>query len=120
MLPAGSHPVSKFKLAAFGLITCSLLFVLVEGVLAVLDIPAQDVSQDPFVGFSSQENLFTETLVEKNGKTIPVMVTDPDKLELFPNESFARNKPKRTLRAFCLGGSTTYGRPYTPWLFRFF
>ncbi len=42
------------------------------------------------------------------------MVTRAPKLELFPNESFTQTKSANTLRAFCVGGSTTYGRPYSP------
>ena len=108
------YPLSKPKLIAFSAITCSLFFLLVEGVLAIFDIPKGESSQDPFVGFSSQERLFTDSVFIKNGKKIPVMITYPDKLELFPNELFTKMKSANTLRAFCVGGSTTYGRPYSP------
>ena len=102
------------KLIAFSIIFCALFFLVVEGILAVFDIPKGESSQDPFVGFSSQERLFTDSVFIKNGEKIPVMMTYPDKLELFPNESFAQTKSANTLRAFCVGGSTTYGRPYSP------
>ncbi len=112
--PTNPYPLSKLKLIAFSAITCSLLFLLVEGVLAIFDIPKGESSRDPFIGFSSQAKLFTNSVFINNGKSIPVMVTHPDKLELFPNESFTQTKSANTLRAFCVGGSTTYGRPYTP------
>ncbi len=41
------------------------------------------------------------------------MVTHPDKLELFPHQSFTKTKSANVFRAFCVGGSTTHGRPYS-------
>jgi len=114
MNPTSPHSPSIPKLVAFSVISCALFFLLVEGVLAIFDIPKGESSQDPFVGFSSQERLFTDSVFIENGKNIPVMITYPDKLELFPNESFTQTKSANTLRAFCVGGSTTYGRPYSP------
>jgi len=114
MNPTSPHSPSIPKLVAFSVISCALFILLVEGVLAIFDIPKGESSQDPFVGFSSQERLFTDSVFIENGKNIPVMITYPDKLELFPNESFTQTKSANTLRAFCVGGSTTYGRPYSP------
>jgi tetratricopeptide (TPR) repeat protein len=107
------HSPSIPKLIAFSVVSCALFLFLVEGVLAIFDLPKGESSQDPFVGFSSQERLFTDSAIIKNGKNLPVMITYPDKLELFPNESFTKTKSANTLRAFCVGGSTTHGRPYT-------
>jgi len=114
MNPTKPHSPSIPKLIAFSVISCALFFLLVEGVLAIFDVPEGGNSRDPFIGFSSQERLFTDSVFIKNGKNIPVMITYPDKLELFPNESFTQTKSANTLRAFCVGGSTTYGRPYSP------
>ena len=114
MKSASPHSPSIPKLIAFGAFTCALFFLLVEGILAIFEIPKVASSQDPFIGFSSQERLFTDSVFIKNGKNIPVMVTRAPKLELFPNESFKQTKSANTLRAFCVGGSTTYGRPYSP------
>ena len=112
MSPTGPYLLSKLKLIAFGAISCSLLFLLLEGVLAVFDIPKGGRSRDPFVGFSSQGKLFTDSAYIKNGEIIPLMITHPDKLELFPDQSFTKTKAANVFRAFCIGGSTTYGRPY--------
>ncbi|MCD4750734.1 MAG: tetratricopeptide repeat protein [Thermoanaerobaculales bacterium] len=65
--------------------------------------------KDPFVGFSSHVPLF----VEKNDADgNAMMMTAHHKLDYFNSQSFTRNKPKATYRIFCVGGSTTYGRPY--------
>lgn len=112
--PTNPHPLSKLKLIAFSAITCSLFFLLVEGVLAIFNLPKGESTRDPFVGFSSQEKLFTDSVFIRNGGNIPLMITRPNKLELFPNESFTKTKSDKVLRAFCLGGSTTYGRPFSP------
>ena len=114
MNPTSPHSPSIPKLIAFGAFTCALFFLLLEGVLAIFDLPKGASSQDPFIGFSTQERLFTDSVFKKNGKNIPVTVTRIPKLELFPNESFTQTKPANRLRAFCVGGSTTYGRPYLP------
>ncbi len=107
MKSASPHSPSIPKLIAFGAFTCALFFLIVEGVLAIFDLPKGASSQDPFIGFSTQERLFTDSVFKKNGKNIPVMVTRIPKLELFPNESFTQTKPANRLRAFCVGGSTT-------------
>jgi tetratricopeptide (TPR) repeat protein len=66
----------------------------------------QPVSQedDPFVGFALNVPLF----IPSQG----VMTTAPNKKDFFNPQSFAKEKPPNTYRIFCLGGSTTYGRPY--------
>ncbi len=40
------------------------------------------------------------------------MQTAGNKLSFFNAQRFAKNKPANTFRVFCLGGSTTFGRPY--------
>lgn len=63
---------------------------------------------DPFVGFSSRLPLFEETTIDGT----PSFETAENKLVWFNWQSFPRHKPAGTKRIFCLGGSTTYGRPY--------
>jgi Flp pilus assembly protein TadD/lysophospholipase L1-like esterase len=41
-----------------------------------------------------------------------MMERAPDKAELFNMQRFPRDKADGTTRIFCVGGSTTYGRPY--------
>jgi tetratricopeptide (TPR) repeat protein len=113
MNPTSPHSPSIPKLIAFSVISCALILFLVEGVLAIFDLPEGGSSRDPFIGFSSQGQLFTESIVTENGKKIPVMITHPDKLELFPSQRFTKTKSANVFRALCIGGSTTHGRPYT-------
>lgn len=87
-----------------------LIFCVLEGVLALLGIGKDETRlEDPFVGFSSKIPLF----VEKHEPGQPaLMATAPAKLAFFNYQEFARSKEPNTYRIFCLGGSTTYGRPY--------
>ncbi|OYP30434.1 hypothetical protein CGZ80_22560 [Rhodopirellula sp. MGV] len=65
---------------------------------------------DPFVGFSTSVPL----LVQHQGpESTPTTVgINPAKLVWFNPQSFTAEKPKDTYRIVCLGGSTTYGRPF--------
>ncbi|MFO7870460.1 MAG: SGNH/GDSL hydrolase family protein [Kiritimatiellia bacterium] len=84
-----------------------LLFVALELVLLVVGVePATD--RDPFVGFASVEPLFVKE--QSNGRTW--WVTASNKLDYFNPQRFPAGKGGDTYRIFCLGGSTTYGRPY--------
>ena len=40
------------------------------------------------------------------------METAANKLGFFNTQTFTQTKPAGTFRIFCVGGSTTYGRPY--------
>ena len=64
--------------------------------------------EDPFVGFSSRVQLFEKKKLS-DGKTY--MVSAKNKIDWFNPQHFPVEKPPRTYRVFCLGGSTTYGRP---------
>lgn len=65
---------------------------------------------DPFVSFSGNAPLFKEAEDPSDGSAI--MKTAPYKLTLFQEQHFPKKKPKGAYRIFCMGGSTTYGRPY--------
>ena len=41
-----------------------------------------------------------------------MMTTASNKKDYFNRQEFTRGKPPGTYRIFCMGGSTTYGRPY--------
>ncbi len=89
-------------------VTCAVFFLL-EGLLAVVGVRATVETHDLFVGFASSLPLYVEK-VDTDGQV--VMATAQNKLAYFNDQSFLRNKPAGTYRIFCLGGSTTYGRPY--------
>jgi len=86
-----------------------IFFLFLEGGLALLGIKPALQKEDPFVGFSSSYPLFVPT-PGPDGREI--MTTAANKLGFFNQQSFLRQKPPHTFRIFCLGGSTTYGRPY--------
>ncbi|TWU48448.1 Tetratricopeptide repeat protein [Rubripirellula reticaptiva] len=82
---------------------------MIEIGLAVLGLPKDRVLEDPYVGFSSQIPLMKES-IDEQGQVL--MVTAPEKLRLFNPQSFAAKKPTGVKRIFCVGGSTTFGRPF--------
>lgn len=101
--------LSRRKKAAFALVTTLLFFAGLEGTLALLGIhPASDLS-DPYVGFAGSSSLF---IPDTTSNDAPHMVTAPGKLAWFNSQQFSVHKASGTRRVFCLGGSTTYGRPY--------
>ncbi|MBW7997992.1 MAG: tetratricopeptide repeat protein [Candidatus Glassbacteria bacterium] len=88
------------------------LFCIVFVELTLRLIPAQSQKvqvQDPFVGFSAVNPLFTRYVADDGTARLK---TSPDKLTLFNAQDFKLEKNPGTFRIFTLGGSTTYGRPY--------
>jgi len=61
------------------------------------------------VGFASELPLFVPA---KNEDGAAVWETAHNKRKFFNVQRFSGTKPAATRRLFCLGGSTTYGRPY--------
>jgi len=86
-----------------------IFFVLLEGGLALFGVRPASQTEDPFVGFSSTSPLFVPAR-GADGQTI--LMTSPNKKDYFNRQSFPQEKAPDTYRIFCLGGSTTYGRPY--------
>ena len=95
--------VAKLSLATLSTL---LFFGLAELLLWALGVHPVIETRDPFVGFSSRLPLFVEQ--DSSG----LMETAANKRTFFNAQSFPRVKAQDTLRIFCLGGSTTYGRPY--------
>lgn len=93
----------------FGLVTTIGFFALLELTLAVFQVELASEESDPFVGFSGQSRLFTESETS-SGES--VLMTAENRLSWFNRQAFVRDKPASAYRIFCLGGSTTYGRPY--------
>lgn len=113
--PAGdSAPVNHKQPALWKSLLTSflalILFIgLLEVILALFGVNPVLQSTDPFVGFSSNVPLFVEK-TGPDGRTI--MTTAKNKLTHFNMQQFPEEKVPGTYRIFCLGGSTTYGRPY--------
>jgi len=86
-----------------------VFFGLLELILAIAGVRPALQRDDPFVGFASDVRLFVEEL-DADGR--PMLATAENKLRFFNHQRFAREKAPGDYRIFCLGGSTTYGRPY--------
>ena len=105
--PVSRRPVPLRRKLLFSLL-CTL------GFLATLEIGLRmfglDVDlQDPLAGFSRQAPLLSST-VDRDGREIVEVASD--KLAWFNRQSFTVAKPDDTVRIFCVGGSTTFGRPF--------
>ena len=84
-------------------------FILLEGTLLWGGGKIITDTQDPFVGFAGHFPLFVEK-DEEDGHT--VLVTAANKRRYFNVQRFPKEKEEGTYRIFCMGGSTTFGRPY--------
>ncbi len=111
--PASSPSTARLSLGkklVFAVVTVTVLLLLLEGVLALLGVKPQLYDRDPYVGFSTQIPLFVES---RNAAGEPVMATARNRLEFFNPQQFAKVKAAGTYRIFSMGGSTTYGHPYS-------
>jgi tetratricopeptide (TPR) repeat protein len=90
-------------------VAVGLFFALLEAVLALAGVRPVTLRQDPVVGFAGSSPLFVP---ETGGAGELDLVTALGTLELFNEQRFPRRKPPGRYRIFCLGGSTTFGRPY--------
>ncbi len=101
------HPEIKkgvLRDLALGIIVSLVFFAGVEGALGLFWHGSQTASDDPFVGFSAIQPLFSE----ENGTASIAR----DRLRYFNEASFNSVKPTNTFRIFAFGGSTTYGHPF--------
>ncbi len=93
----------------YGAITTAALLGLFELTLWAIGVAPASQKSDPWIGFSGQSRLFIDS---KSPSGQPILVTAENRLSWFNRQSFLRDKPPDAYRIFCLGGSTTYGRPY--------
>ncbi len=99
-----------WKKALFATVTVGGFFLILEGVLALAGVRPQTATADPYVGFAGNIPLYIEER-GADGKTY--MTTGPSKVRWFNRQRFLKDKPAGVYRIFSVGGSTTYGRPYT-------
>jgi len=97
------------KNIAFGFGVTVVFFVLIELVLMAVGVKTIYERTDPAVGFAGYAPLFLKQ-TQPNGEEI--FSTAPNKMEWFNMQSFPAEKDENVTRIFCIGGSTTYGRPY--------
>lgn len=102
-----SSSLPLWKKLVFSVFSLALFFGLIELVLVFAGVQPLIYEDDPYLGFSSQVPLY----VGKEGRE-GVVTTARNKLRFFNQQEFSIEKPSGTTRIFCLGGSTTYGRPY--------
>ena len=96
-----------WKKLLYAALTSAVFFAVVELVLTAFVQPVL-TTRDPYVGFESTVPLFVESF--DDGQR--ALVTANNKLAYFNAQQFPKKKPSGTHRIFCMGGSTTYGRPY--------
>lgn len=98
-----------WKKGLFALLVTTVFFVVMELLLAALGVKPVTFSEDPFVGFTSRSPLFDEVTGDDGEARYR---TVPKKLAWFNEQEFPLAKKADDYRIFCVGGSTTYGRPY--------
>ena len=112
------------KKVLFAAVTTITFFALLEFLLSIFGVEPINLNEDPFVGFAASAPLFVPDDVD-NASSEARMRTAPGKLVWFNEQSFSKRKAETVRRIFCVGGSTTYGRPfddttsYCGWLRRF-
>lgn len=109
-VPSGRLQLSLTKKLIFSVVLLVLSFGLLELCLAVVGVRPERAESDPYAGFSSNYPLFVE---QSDSAGHAMMVTAKNRLEFFNPQQFPKIKPPGTFRLFSLGGSTTYGHPYS-------
>ncbi|MGW8181194.1 MAG: SGNH/GDSL hydrolase family protein, partial [bacterium] len=103
-----------WKKLIFAFVATALFFVALESILFLAGVESISYRTDPYVGFSSYSPLFVDSAQTSTRRLTEAATfsTADNKLAWFNRQSFSRTKPPKTYRIFCMGGSTTYGRPY--------
>lgn len=99
-----------WKKALFTAVALVGFFLLLEGLLALLGVRPQLATADPYVGFAGNIPLYVD---ERGPDGRTYLTTAPSKTTWFNRQRFPAAKPAGVYRIFSVGGSTTYGRPYT-------
>lgn len=97
------------KKMAMGCGVTLTFYILIEIVLKVAGVVPLSERTDPYVGFSGYAPLFIKR-ASANGE--PVYETAANKVDWFNLQQFSARPHVDVTRIFCVGGSTTYGRPY--------
>lgn len=97
------------KKAGLGLVVTLLFFAALEGLLLVAGVTPLNDRVDPYVGFAGYAPLF---VAATGADGTPAFRTADAKFNWFNRQEFPAAKADGVTRVFCLGGSTTYGRPY--------
>ncbi len=101
--------LSRRRKLIYASITFLLFFTLVEATLTIIGYRSAQRLADPYVSFTGTRPLFVR---QAEPRDRVVLATAPERLVYFNWQEFDKKKMPDTFRVFCLGGSTTYGRPY--------
>jgi tetratricopeptide (TPR) repeat protein len=101
--------LSLRKKLLFAAITTLLVFGLLEMLLWAAGVEPAHYREDPYAGFSLHVPHFVPE-VGADGQTW--LTVSPSKADVLNPQRFLRKKLAQTYRIVCLGGSTTYGRPF--------
>lgn len=105
---ARRRPGRRIWLFRLGAIFLALaLFGAMELVCLLFDWGRPNDHHDPFVGFLDVHPLFVK---DETGKSFEIAKS---RRTFFAPDSFLADKPADGFRAFCLGGSTVQGRPFS-------
>ncbi|MBC8351130.1 MAG: tetratricopeptide repeat protein [Planctomycetes bacterium] len=99
---------SRLKKLVFAIVATIAFFLILEIGLGLCGITPVTETHDPFVGFSQIPLL--ESVTGESDEEL--LTTASSKLVWFNEQTFPKHKPAGSRRVFCVGGSTTYGRPY--------
>jgi tetratricopeptide (TPR) repeat protein len=97
------------KNLVFTVIIVTGFFGVSELILASIGVTPALLNEDPLVGFAENIPQFVEA---EGADGSVILKTANNKRGLFNYQEFPREKGPDTYRIFCMGGSTTYGRPY--------
>jgi len=101
--------IKNLKNIAIGLAVALGFFLVVEGILWISGVEPLYGRADQYVGFADYSPLFVEKITPDGEQ---VFATADNKMNWFNYQQFPVRKADSVTRVFCLGGSTTYGRPY--------
>ena len=101
-------PLSLKKKLLFAVIVTAVVAVAFEGGLILCGVEPDYLGDDTYAGFVSHIPHFVPNTAD-DGETMTVAGSKTDVLNPI---SFAPIKPADTYRIVCVGGSTTYGRPF--------
>ncbi|MBX3743805.1 MAG: tetratricopeptide repeat protein [Verrucomicrobiae bacterium] len=110
--PTGSRrtrPLSNIRKALLGGAVTLTAFLLLELLLWACRVQPAWRTEDPYAGFSRHIPHFIREPGPDGAARISVA---PAKSAVLNPQTFAARKPTGTYRIICLGGSTTYGRPF--------
>jgi len=102
-------PLSRTKKTIFAAVVTVVFFAFLEGILWVAGVKTDHEMSDRYAGFISHVPHFVARSPEGAATLIEIA---PHKKTVLNDISFAREKPPNTFRIVCLGGSTTFGRPF--------